>query len=201
MIAFFVIAIVGIPIFLMIWERTPYVSGQENPYVQPVKFDHRHHVRDNGIDCLYCHGDAERSAYAGVPATALCMNCHSQVWAHSPELASVRASYFEGTSLRWQRVDRLPKYVFFNHSIHLSKGVGCVSCHGRIDLMGQVYAVAPLTMQWCLDCHRHPEQHLRPLDRITDLEWKPDRPQLEVGRELKERLSVNPSTDCTGCHR
>ena len=129
------------------------------------------------------------------------MNCHAQVWSGSPELAPVRASYFERTPLRWKRVTSEPDHVFFNHSIHLAKGVGCVTCHGRVDEMAQVYQVEPMTMGWCLDCHRHPESHLRPPDRVADMSYVPSLPQAVVGERLKRELEVAPTTDCTGCHR
>src|SRR4051812_19524135 len=154
----------AIPAVLIGWVRTPYVTGQFNPRDQPVQFDHRHHVRDDGIRCEYCHYTAARAPVAGVPPTALCMNCHSQVWNDSPLLAPVRRSYFTGEPLRWLRVHSLPDHVYFDHSAHVTRGVGCVSCHGRVDRMAQVYQVAPLTMEWCLDCHRDPDARLRPLD-------------------------------------
>lgn len=194
-------SVIALPLGLIAWARTPYATAQQEPDTQPVKFDHRHHVRDDGIDCLYCHGGAATSAYAGVPPTATCMGCHAQIWPDSPELARVRESYFAGTPLHWQRVTRLPDFVFFDHSAHVHKGVGCVSCHGRVDKMGQVFAAEPLTMRFCLDCHRAPERHLRPLSSVTDMEWKPDRPQEEIGRELMAQLHVRRITDCTGCHR
>ncbi|MEA2749511.1 MAG: hypothetical protein QOI41_3654 [Myxococcales bacterium] len=146
--------IIGLPVVWIAWARAPYATGREEPAEQPVKFDHRHHVRDNGMDCLYCHAGAESSSYAGVPPTALCMGCHNQIWTDSPELSIVRETYFSGKPLRWQRVNRLPDFVFFDHSIHVQNGVGCVTCHGRVDEMGQVYAAEPLTMRFCLDCHR-----------------------------------------------
>jgi cytochrome c7-like protein len=192
---------VASPLALIAWARTPYSTAEQEPAEQPIKFDHRHHVRDDGIDCLYCHSGAESSPYAGVPATSLCMGCHAQIWTRSPELARVRESYFSGNPIHWQRVNRLPDFVFFNHSIHVHKGVGCVTCHGRVDEMGQVFAAQPLTMRFCLDCHRNPEKHLRPLDEITNMDWKPKRPQNEVGRELGAQLHVRSVTDCTGCHR
>jgi hypothetical protein len=172
-----------------------------DPRDQPVKFDHRHHVRDDGINCLYCHYTAETTAFAGIPPTSLCMNCHNQVWTQSPELAVVRASYFDDTAMHWSRVNSLPDHVFFNHSIHLAKGVGCASCHGRVDEMGQVYQVERLSMSWCLDCHRSPERFLRPKDEVTDMQWQPTRPQEIVGAEIRDQLHVAPTTDCTGCHR
>ncbi len=195
------LSVVGVPAFFLVWARTPYSTGSQEPAMQPVKFDHRHHVRDDGIDCMYCHGAARTTPFAGVPPTSLCMNCHNQIWTTSPELAAVRESYFAGTPLHWNRVNSLPDFVFFNHSIHVNKGVGCVTCHGRVDEMGQVYAAKPLTMGWCLDCHRAPEKHLRPLDKITDMEWQPTRPQLEVGRELRAEFGVRSIVDCSGCHR
>ncbi|MDB4935535.1 MAG: Molybdopterin oxidoreductase subunitprotein [Labilithrix sp.] len=194
-------AIVGLPVMLIAWARTPYATGEQQIVEQPIKFDHRHHVRDDGVDCLYCHGGATRAPYAGVPATSTCMSCHNQVWTDSPELAAVRKSYFEGKPIHWRRVHRLPDFVFFDHSIHLAKGVGCVTCHGRVDRMAQVFAVAPLTMRWCLDCHRAPERHLRPLDQITAMEWTPDVPQERLGRELATQLGVRSIDDCTACHR
>lgn len=195
------LVVVGTPAAWIAWARTPYATGDKEPVRQPIKFDHRHHVRDDGIDCLYCHGNAKKSAYAGVPATSVCMNCHSQIWTSSPELSKVRKSWFSGEPIRWRRVNVVPDFVFFDHSIHLAKGVGCVTCHGRVDLMGQVYAAEPLTMRWCLDCHRNPERHLRPLDKVTDMEWAPDRPQLELGRELRAAYGVRSIVECSGCHR
>ncbi len=194
-------AIVAIPTLLILSARTPYVTHQYNPVDQPIAFDHRHHVRDDGIDCLYCHYEATRSKYAGVPPTSVCMNCHSQVWPNAERLAPVRASWFDDRPLRWNRVDQLPGFVYFDHSAHVSHGVGCVECHGRVDLMGQVYAVMPLTMAWCLDCHRDPDPHLRPQSAITDMEWVPSRPLREVGAEVRRESSVDPPVTCSGCHR
>jgi hypothetical protein len=194
-------AIVAIPTFLILSARTPYVTNQYNPVEQPIAFDHRHHVRDDGIDCLYCHYEAARSKYAGAPPTSVCMNCHSQVWQEAERLAPVRASWFDDRPLRWNRVHRLPEFVYFDHSAHVSHGVGCVECHGRVDLMGEVYAVMPLTMSWCLDCHRDPDPHLRPQSAITDMEWTPSRPLREIGAEVRRDSSVSPPVNCSGCHR
>jgi hypothetical protein len=200
------LALVGATVGLFVglpfaWVRTPYVTGEMTEVDQPVKFDHRHHAKDDGLDCLYCHSNAKKSPYAGVPSTETCMNCHSQVWTRSPEVRPVRDSFISGAPIRWQRVHRLPDFVFFDHSIHLAKGVGCVSCHGRVDEMAELYQVESLQMSWCLRCHRAPENFLRPPDRVTDMTWTPDRPQAVVGREIKAKLDVNPPTDCTGCHR
>ncbi|HVJ89887.1 MAG TPA: cytochrome c3 family protein, partial [Labilithrix sp.] len=194
-------AIVGTPAVLIAWARTGYATDEEQPPEQPVKFDHRHHARDDGIRCEYCHEGALTGAFAGVPPTARCMNCHSQIWTSSPELSLVRNSYFTNAPIRWVRVHRLPDFVFFNHAAHTKHGVGCVTCHGRVDLMAQVSAVAPLTMRWCLDCHREPEKHLRPLDKITDMSWKPEGSPEAVGREVREQLGVRSLVHCSACHR
>ena len=162
--------LVGVPLFLIAWVRTPYVTGQYSQVAQPIPFDHRHHVVDDGIDCLYCHIGAERSPHAGVPPTELCLNCHSQIWNSSPALGLVWSSRRRDQPIPWQRVNYLPDFVFFNHSIHVGKGVACATCHGRVDEMARVYQAAPLTMGWCVDCHR--EQNATagrhaPLDCVT----------------------------------
>jgi hypothetical protein len=190
-------ALVGAPLLLMAWVRTPYAAGQTEPADQPVKFDHRHHVRDDGIDCLYCHENATKGPSAGVPPTARCMSCHSQVWTESPEVARVRESYFDGKPIVWRRVNALPDFVFFDHSVHTTRGIGCVSCHGRVDLMARVYQDKSLDMSWCLGCHRHPERELRPRDAITDMEWH----GTQLGRDLAREYGTRHVTDCTGCHR
>jgi Cytochrome c7 and related cytochrome c len=138
----------------LVWARTPYVGRQGEPVTQPIKFDHRHHVHDDGIACLYCHEGARRSRYAGVPSTATCMGCHAQVWTTSPELAPLRDAWFTGTNVAWRRVNSVPDFVFFDHSIHVKKGVDCAECHGAVDRMAEVYETQPLTMAFCLDCHR-----------------------------------------------
>jgi hypothetical protein len=196
-----VVGVLTIPTSMILWVRTPYVTKEDNPVEQPVQFDHRHHVRDDGIDCLYCHYEATRSKHAAVPPTSVCMNCHSQVWQKADRLARVRESWFSDQPLRWRRVYQVPQFVYFDHSAHVSHGVGCVECHGRVDLMGQVYAVAPLTMKWCLECHRDPDPHLRPQTEITNMEWTPTRPQREIGAGVRAQLHVDPPVHCTGCHR
>jgi hypothetical protein len=182
----------------MIFVRMPYATGQLNERQQPIQFDHRHHTRDDGIDCFYCHFEAKRSSYAGVPPTALCMGCHGQVWNDSPFLALLRDSYFTKTPIAWRRVTAVPDFVHFDHSAHIQKGVGCVTCHGRIDQMAEVYQAKPLTMDFCIDCHRSPESRLRPLDRITDMTWQPEEPG--QGARLRSELGANPSTNCSTCH-
>lgn len=169
--------------------------------MQPIQFDHRHHVVDDGIDCLYCHFDAQRSPTAGVPATELCMNCHAQIWTDSPLLRPVRQSYFDGIPIHWQRVYRLPDFVFFNHAAHVQQGVGCESCHGRVDQMANVYQANSLHMQWCLDCHREPWRHLRAPEDVTVMGYEAKEPQEVIGKRLQRQRGVAPPTYCSGCHR
>jgi hypothetical protein len=194
-------ALVGAPLLLWGWVRTPYVTGQLRPLEQPVPFDHRHHVGDDAIDCRYCHDSVDRSPDAGVPASAVCMNCHNQVWNESPLLEPVRRSFFQGIPIAWVRVHRLPDFVFFDHSIHVAKGVGCEECHGRVDRMARISQVAPLTMGWCLDCHRDPGPHLRPPSAVTEMGWTPEGSRQTLGRELVARHDVRPGTNCSTCHR
>ena len=197
----FAIALIGGPLFLMWWVRTPYVTGQFSQLTQPIPFDHRHHVVDDGINCVYCHVDVERSPYAGVPPTELCLNCHNQIWNTSPALDLVWRSNRDRRPIPWERVTYLPDFVFFNHAIHVHKGVGCESCHGRVDEMPRVYQVAPLTMSWCLDCHRHPERFLRPVGAVTTMGYRPVQPQAALGPALMREYDVERLTNCTTCHR
>ncbi len=196
----FVLALpVAVIAFLMIYVRSPLGTGQWQPVAQPVQFDHRHHVTDDGIDCRYCHSTVERSPHAGVPSTAVCMGCHSQIWNRSPLLEVVRDAYFSGTPILWNRVHRLPEFTYFNHAIHVNKGVGCVTCHGRVDQMPEVMQAAPLTMSWCLECHRAPERYLRPLELVTSMTWQP--PSEDVGAAVAAALDVRTRTECNTCHR
>lgn len=183
----------------MTCARMPDATGQRDPVLQPIAFDHRHHVRDDGIDCLYCHENAERAPFAGVPAADRCMGCHNQLWNDSPLIAPLRASLETGTAIRWQRVHSLPDFVYFDHSIHVTRGIGCVSCHGKVDDMAAVYQEAPLTMQWCLDCHRDPERHLRPRDQITSTTWRAESPAQLA--ELARGYGTRHLTHCSTCHR
>ena len=171
---------------------------------QPVPYSHAIHAGKLGLDCRYCHTSVENSARAAIPSTQICMNCHANVYieeARAWRIEAVKTSYTSGEPIPWVRVHDLPDYVYFDHSAHVRRGVGCASCHGRVDKMEEVYKVEPLSMQWCLDCHRNPEPHLRPLDRITDMDWAPPESQGEFGRRLREELNINPSTDCSTCHR
>lgn len=181
--------------------RTPFGKRQHDPVAQPVLFDHRHHVVDDAIDCRYCHATADRSASAGIPSTEVCLSCHSQVWNKSPKLEPVRQSYFTGTPLPWVRVHRVPDFVYFDHAIHVNKGVGCVTCHGRVDQMPAIEQVAPLTMGWCLECHRNPAPSLRPQEEIVSMTWQPDRDPSLLAEELAKKYDVHGRTSCTTCHR
>jgi hypothetical protein len=181
--------------------RSPYETMQEVPREQPVAFSHEHHVGGLGIDCRYCHTTVETSAFANIPPTKVCMNCHSQMWAVSPELEPVRESYRTGRSIAWTRVHDLPEFVYFNHSIHVNKGVGCSSCHGRVDKMPLMWQASSLTMEWCLDCHRHPERQVRPRDKVFDMAYTPPRDQIALGKQLMKQYHIQSLTSCSTCHR
>jgi hypothetical protein len=174
---------------------------------QPVPFSHKHHVGELGIDCRYCHVNVETDIQASLPATHVCMTCHSQIFTNADMLAPVRQSLASGKPLRWHRVARLPDYVYFNHSIHIARGVPCVACHGRIDEMALTKQEQPFQMQWCLGCHRDPAPHLRPADQVTRMDWSDwDRhPEQHAGfgEAVMKRYHIDPRklTDCDVCHR
>lgn len=168
---------------------------------QPVPYSHALHVGQLGMDCRYCHASVEVAPVASIPPTKTCMNCHTLVKRDSEKLAPIRDSLASGRRMRWVRVHDLPDYAYFNHSMHLRAGVGCVSCHGQINKMEVVTQAEPLSMSWCLDCHRNPEPHLRPPDEVTNMEWIPPRNQPELAREAIEVLGLKPPVDCSGCHR
>jgi len=154
-------------------QRSPYVTKQRERLEQPVPFSHQHHVAGLGLDCRYCHTSVENSSFAGIPPTKTCMNCHSEIWTNADILEPVRASYRNNTPIWWTKLHDLPDYVYFNHEIHINKGIGCVSCHGPVDEMPLTYAHASLQMEWCLDCHRNPAKNIRPTgDPIFNLGWK-----------------------------
>jgi len=179
-------------------------APRDDPIEQPVPFSHQHHVRDDGIDCRYCHTSVETSAFAGIPPLATCMTCHSILFNDAPVLAPLRAAYASGRPLAWNRVHDLPGFAYFDHSIHVAKGVGCSTCHGRVDRMPLTRRVASLYMQWCLDCHRHPERVLRPPGRVFDMDWQPPPDQLARGEALRKQYhlrSTRELTDCSTCHR
>jgi hypothetical protein len=168
---------------------------------QPVPYSHALHAGELGIDCRYCHTGVETTAKATIPPTATCMNCHASVKTESEKLALVRESYKTGEPIPWVRVHDLPDYAYFNHAGHIQSGVSCVSCHGRVDRMVVVEQVEALTMGWCLECHRNPDEHLRPKEFVTDLDWTPDVPAAQLGAELRKQHEINPSVDCATCHR
>ncbi len=179
-------AAIGAP---MIYIRTAYGTHQGEALEQPIQFDHRHHVRDDGIACLYCHPGAERERHAGIPPTSTCIGCHNQIWAQSELLSAVRESALQNTPIAWKRVHDLPDFVYFHHGVHVQNGVACATCHGKVEDMARVYRVSPLTMDWCLDCHRDPPSLRAPLRTLTS---SADTPR---GRALTEL------TTCTACHR
>ncbi len=194
---FFLAAFLGIVTLL---DRSAYWTRQTEALEQPVPYSHDHHVGAIGIDCRYCHTTVETAAFAGMPPSAVCMNCHSQIWADSPMLEPVRASFRTGMPLRWTRVNDLPDFVYFDHGIHVSKGVGCVECHGRVDRMPLTYMAQTLQMEWCVRCHRHPEGRVRPRERDFDLAWQPPAAAAALGSERAE-ARVASMLDCSTCHR
>jgi hypothetical protein len=186
---------------IMVLGRSSYVTRANEFIEQPLQFSHAHHVSDDGIDCRYCHTSVETSSFAGIPPTKTCMNCHSQLWANSPILEPVRASFRDDTALRWIRVHDLPDFVYFNHSIHVKKGVGCETCHGRVDEMPLMVQENSLQMEWCLDCHRAPEQFVRPRSDIFTMGYRPPIPQEELGPKLVQQYGIQSLTNCSTCHR
>lgn len=170
---------------------------------QPVPYSHALHVGQLGMDCRYCHTSVEETAHANVPPTATCMNCHTKLLNQSPLMQPVRDSAQTGKPVPWVRVHDLPNYAYFDHSAHVTRGIGCVSCHGRIDTMEVVQQVTPLSMGWCVDCHRHPEKHLRPPEEATNMTWSPPggKTPFEFGEAFRAEHKINPPTDCSTCHR
>jgi hypothetical protein len=168
---------------------------------QPVPYSHALHAGELGLDCRYCHNTVEHAAMAAIPPTETCMNCHQRVRTTSPKLEPVRQSAATGQSVEWIKVHDLPDYAYFNHSAHVTRGIGCVSCHGRVDQMVEVHQEKPLSMAWCVECHRAPEEHLRPPAEVTNMRWQPPEDQLAFGMKLREQANINPPTDCSTCHR
>jgi len=198
-------------------QRSPYVTYAGIARPQPAPFSHQHHVAALGIDCRYCHTSVETSSFAGIPPTKTCMNCHSQIWTNAALLEPVRESFRSGKSLVWNRVNDLPDFVYFDHSIHINKGVGCNTCHGPVDRMPLMYNYASLQMEWCIECHRAPEKNLRPREQVfnmryeqpssrnpVDFEGKTYTDQLALGKDIKDKYhlrSVHDITSCSTCHR
>jgi hypothetical protein len=199
------------------FQRSPYVTYAKVARPQPVPFSHQHHVAGLGIDCRYCHTSVEKSSFAGIPPTKTCMNCHSQIWVGAPLLEPVRESFRSGKSLVWTRVNDLPDFVYFDHSIHINKGVGCNTCHGPVDRMPLMFNYASLQMEWCLDCHRDPAKYLRPRGQVFNMRYDPPsslKPlvldgkqytdQLSLGLDLVKKYNLRTERDitsCSTCHR
>jgi hypothetical protein len=181
-----------------------YATRQNQVREQPVPFSHAHHVGGLGLDCRYCHTSVEVSGFANIPPTKTCMNCHSQIWNTSPTLEPVRESFRTGRSINWTRVHDLPDFVYFNHSIHVNKGVGCETCHGRVDRMPLMLQASSLEMQWCLDCHRNPAANVRPRDQVFTMGYVPAGDQEEIGKKLVAEYKIQDArtlTSCSTCHR
>ena len=215
------VTLLGLPLLLSgggiagaAFFRSDYTTGTREVVEQPVPFSHKHHVSQLGIDCRYCHTAYEKSASAGFPPTKTCMNCHQQMWTSANLLEPVRESYAKGKPIAWTKIHNVPHYTYFNHSIHVAKGVGCVSCHGQVDEMNLLHQSKTLLMEWCLDCHRNPEKHLRPTDEITNMLFKPEmvkneatgqpHTQKSLGADLKTKHGIREAivlTNCSICHR
>jgi hypothetical protein len=191
-------------VYVIYWS--PYTTNQNVPKTQNVPFSHQHHVAGLGLDCRYCHTSVEKAAFAGIPSTETCMTCHSRVWTDAPMLEPVRQSLAAQQPLHWKRVNQLPDFVFFNHSIHVAKGVGCATCHGPVNQMPLTWKAHSLYMRWCLDCHEAPEKYVRPKEQIFNLDWQPPANQLEHGRKLLQEYHISNQRleqlrDCSMCHR
>jgi hypothetical protein len=197
---FFLALLAGLGLAL---ARSDYATGVGVVVPQPVQFSHEHHVGGLGIDCRYCHTTVEKSSFAGMPSTQTCMTCHSQIWNDSPKLEPVRESFRTGQPLAWNRVHDLSDFVYFNHSIHVNKGIGCTDCHGQVDQMPLMWQAEPMTMEWCLNCHRAPEHALRPVDQVFNMNYVRPPNQETLGRQLIEEYHIPTErlTDCYTCHR
>jgi hypothetical protein len=197
--AVILIALLGFAVDVV--NKTSYVTEVNNARPQPVPFSHKHHVGELGLDCRYCHTSVEVSSSAGMPPTETCMTCHSQIWTNSEMLAPVRASYTNSKSISWTRVNAVPDFVYFNHSIHVAKGVGCTTCHGPVGEMNITWRGQTLYMRWCLECHNAPERFLRPRSEVFDAFYQAPSNQLTLGRQLMKEYKVQKLTNCTTCHR
>ena len=195
---FFIAALLGL--FNEV-NRSPWMTEVRVARAQPLQFSHERHVAGNGIDCRYCHTSVETSSFAGIPPTKTCMNCHSQIFSTSAFLEPVRESFRSGRSIEWTRVHDLPDFVYFDHSIHLHKGVGCTTCHGQVDRMPLMMQEKSLQMEWCIDCHRNPEKYVRPRSAVFRVDYQPPPNQLELGQRLVEEYQIQKLTSCSTCHR
>jgi len=192
---------VGVLVLASFLDRSSYYTQVGVARAQEVPFSHKHHVAGLGIDCRFCHTSVEKSAFAGIPPTQTCMKCHSEVWKDSPMLEPVRQSFRSGESLEWVRVHDTPDFVYFDHSIHVNKGVACTTCHGQVDQMPLMWKENTLHMQWCLECHKNPENFVRPREHVFDVNWESEEDQVTMGRRLVKEYNIKTSTDCSTCHR
>jgi hypothetical protein len=195
-----IILVLGVIGFFWYYGSPKYTDVGYRPK-QPVAYSHKLHAGDLGMDCRYCHSNVERSPVANIPPTQTCMNCHKLILPQSEKLLLVRESWATGRPIPWVRVHELPDYVYFNHAAHLHAGVGCASCHGNVRQEDEVTQLQPLSMSWCLDCHRDPDMSLRPPDQVTNMEWSPPADQKDFARRVRAEKNINPPTDCSGCHR
>ncbi len=186
---------------LSVMSRSPYATKVDVVEEQPVPFSHQHHVQALGIDCRYCHTTVETSAFAGMPPTKTCMNCHSMIWSDSPMLEPVRKSFRDNTPIRWNRVHDLPDFVYFDHSIHVKKGVACATCHGQVDQMPLMRRKSSLHMEWCLKCHKDPEKFVRPKEEVFNMDWHPPVNSAKARKKLAKEYDLKKMTNCTTCHR
>ena len=193
--------VLGLGWVIVTLQRSDFVTAANTFREQPVQFSHQHHVGGIGIDCRYCHTSVEESAFANIPPTKTCMNCHSQIWQSAPILEPVRASFREDKPMTWVRVHDLPDFVYFNHSIHVKKGMGCETCHGRIDQMPLTKQQNSLQMEWCINCHRNPQDYVRPREEVFTMGYRPREDQATLGPKLVKEYNIRPSTDCSTCHR
>ncbi len=194
-----VFLLAGLGLAAALYARSGYVTNAGLAREQPIPFSHQHHVNELGIDCRYCHTSVETAGFAGIPPTKTCMNCHTQIWQGSEMLAAVRESYRTDESIPWQRIHKLGDYCYFNHSIHVAKGIGCVTCHGRVDQMPLIWQEKSLLMEWCLDCHRQPEKYVRPRDQIFNMTY--ERRDPDEGKRLVEEYQIKSKMSCNACHR
>lgn len=202
-IALALLSLVLAAVLVFTLNASPYATGRDHVPMQPVPFSHRHHVGGLGIDCGYCHTSVDRSSFAGMPDTATCMSCHSQLWTNADVLAPVRDSFSSSRPLSWVRVHDMPDFVYFSHQAHVNNGVGCESCHGRVDRMPLMRQAKPMTMKWCLDCHRDPGPHLRERDQITVMGYPLQGRQAASGETLLKHYDIPTDrlTECVTCHR
>ncbi len=196
------VSIIGIGSIAFIWYYgSPNYTDVGYQPIQPVNFSHKMHAGDLGMDCRYCHSQVEYSPVANVPPTQTCMNCHTLIGLDKKSIDPIRESWATGKPIEWVRVHNLPNYAYFNHSAHVTAGIGCVSCHGNVRQMPIITQKKPLSMGWCLECHRNPDPHLRPVSEMTNMEWEPPADHEKFVAEWKQQKNINPPTDCSGCHR